>query len=183
MPKTAAKLTYKDYLHFPEDLLRHEIIDGEHYVTPSPITKHQKVSINLVVVLHNWVSAKSLGTILSAPIDVVFSNTDIFVPDIIFISTARASVIHHKNIQGAPDLIIEILSPSTSTRDLGIKKASYEKFGVSEYWVVDPEKQTVDIFTVIGAKFSVPKHLTVHDLLSSTIFQGLQISVKTIFES
>ena len=133
------KLTYDDFLLFPDDGKRHELIDGEHYVTPSPIAKHQNISGNLYFLIRTWLESHPVGRVLYAPFDVVFSNFDIVVPDLIYLSNKRwATVINPKNAVGAPDLVIEIGSPSTRKRDETIKRRLYERSGVVEYWVVDP---------------------------------------------
>ncbi|MFI5305171.1 MAG: Uma2 family endonuclease [Nitrospiria bacterium] len=181
MNNTAIKFTYQDYLQITDDLNRHEIIDGEHYVTPSPMKRHQAVSINLATLIHQWVRDKNMGSVFSAPFDVVLSNSDVVVPDLLFISKDRLSIVNEKNVKGAPDLVVEILSPSTSERDLGIKKTLYEKYGVKEYWVIDPDKQTIVVFTLTGTRFSSPKKLSSKDTLSSILFSGLQIPVSSLF--
>ena len=103
------KFTYEDYLLFPEDGKRHEIINGDHFMSPSPLTKHQKISSALHRIIGSFIHERRLGHLLAAPMDVVLSDFDVVEPDLLFISTARASIITDKNIQGAPDLVIEIL--------------------------------------------------------------------------
>src|SRR5690349_4526161 len=98
------KLTYEAYVLFPEDGQRHEIIDGEHYVSPAPIPKHQMVSVELTSLLHSFVKPRRLGRVLTAPTDVLLSRHDVCQPDILFISNERAAILKDKNIQGAPDL-------------------------------------------------------------------------------
>jgi len=181
MNNTGIKLTYQEYLQITDDLNRHEIIDGEHYVTPSPGTRHQKLSIKLSLILYQWVESHSLGDVFNAPADVVLSETDVVVPDIIYVSRSNSSIITDKNIQGAPDLIIEILSPSTASRDIGIKKRLYEKYGVKEYWILDPDQQTIAIFTLTSGRFSETPKLTVKNELSSALFPSLKIPLSSIF--
>src|SRR5581483_12349555 len=117
----------------------------------------------------------------NAPADVVLSETDVVVPDIIYVSRSNSSIITDKNIQGAPDLIIEILSPSTASRDIGIKKRLYEKYGVKEYWILDPDQQTIAIFTLTSGRFSETPKLTVKNELSSALFPSLKIPLSSIF--
>ena len=107
------KLTYEDYVRIPEDGKRHEIIDGDHYVTPRPFVYHQTVSGRLFVQLFRQVEERELGRVLCAPMDVLLSEVDIVQPDIVVVLKRNASIITKKNIQGSPDLLIEILSPST----------------------------------------------------------------------
>ena len=112
------KLTYEDLVALPDDGMRHELIDGEHYVTPSPATPHQLILGNLYLLIANYVREQRLGVVLFAPFDVVFSRYDVVVPDLIYFSTARfKEVVGDKNAQGPPNLAIEILSPSTRRRD------------------------------------------------------------------
>src|SRR5688572_18627645 len=105
-----ARLTYDDFLRFPEDGLRHEILDGEHYVSASPYVRHQVVSMQLAAILAPFVISRRLGLFLSAPTDVVLSPSDIVVPDFAFVSAERLDIVTPANIQGPPDLLIEILS-------------------------------------------------------------------------
>ena len=138
--------TYEDFLLFPDDGKRHEIIDGEHYMSPSPLTKHQRISMNLSVAFSIFLKKNKIGEVFHAPYDVIFSDTNIVEPDILFVSAERAMIVTEKNIQGAPDLVIEILSPSTRKTDEITKRKLYEHYGVGEYWVVDPELETVKIY-------------------------------------
>lgn len=120
------KFTYEDYLLFPDDGKRHELIDGEHYVTPSPSTKHQRISGNLLYFLKDHLRRTKAGRMFDAPMDVVLSDFDVVQPDLLFVSSARASIITEKNIQGAPDLVVEILSDGTRKTDEIIKRKLYE---------------------------------------------------------
>ena len=144
-PVHTTKFTYEDYLLFPEDGRRHELIAGDHYVTPSPRTKHQKVSGSLLVSLGTHLQKSKGGQVLAAPMDVVLSDLDVVQPDLLFISQARSSILTEKNIQGAPDLLVEILSDSTRKTDEIIKRKLYEQHRVSEYWIIDPELETVKV--------------------------------------
>ena len=143
---SSTKLTYADYELFPDDGLRHEIIDGEHYVTASPITRHQRISLNLLYLVRSYLEAHPIGELFSAPFDVVLSFYDVVVPDVIYLSKARASLLTAKNLQGAPNLVVEILSPSTRPRDERLKRDLYERVGVEEYWLVDPDQDVVAIY-------------------------------------
>ena len=143
----SSQLTYEDYLLFPDDGKRHEIIDGDHYVTPAPRTKHQRVLSQpdcryWVLSLNNGAWAWSCA----APSDVILSDENVVQPDLLFVSTARAGIVTEDNIRGAPDLVVEIISETTRKKDEVTKRKLYERFGVQEYWVVDPELETVKIF-------------------------------------
>lgn len=143
---SSIKFTYEDYLLFPEDGKRHEIIDGDRYMTPSPSTKHQRISMNLSNLFFNYLKVHRRGRIFTAPCDVVLSDLDVVQPDLLFVSAARASLITEKCIQGAPDLVIEILSETTRKIDEIIKRKLYERHGVGEYWIVDPELENVKVY-------------------------------------
>lgn len=111
MAQTSNKLTYEDYALLPEDGLRHEIVDGEHYVNPAPTVKHQVVSFNIAFALRAHVKPRRLGSVFIAPFDVVLSKVDVVQPDVLFVSTAQMSRITEANLQGAPDLAVEVLNP------------------------------------------------------------------------
>ncbi len=133
------KLTYEDYLTFPDDGQRHEIVDGDHVVNPSPSSYHQTLVTRICVQLFLQVEKAGLGRVLVSPMDVRLSTVDIVQPDILVVLEPRTEIIEEKCVRGAPDLAVEIVSESTARRDRGLKKARYEKFGVTEYWVVDPD--------------------------------------------
>jgi Uma2 family endonuclease len=140
------KLTYDDFVQFPDDGQRHELIDGEHYVTPAPNTRHQRISINLVLLIGNWLESHPIGQLFHAPYDVVFSKLDVVEPDVLYLSNERwAEVATPQHVRGAPNLVIEIASPGTRGRDETIKRRLYARAGVSEYWVVDPETDVVRV--------------------------------------
>src|SRR6266851_2430337 len=134
-PETSTKMTYEDLLLLPEDGLRHEIIDGEHYVSASPVTRHQRVSYRLLLAIGNYLEEHPVGEFFHAPLDIVFSRYDVVEPDLMFISNQRREIITAKNIQGSPDLLIEILSESNRKYDEVTKRALYERTGVGEYWL------------------------------------------------
>jgi Uma2 family endonuclease len=146
----SVKLTYEDFLHFPDDGMRHELIDGEHYVTPSPNTKHQTVSGNLFVLLRVYLKSNPIGAVFAAPFDVVFSNFDVVEPDLLYISRERLDVLTRQHVRGAPDLVVEILSPGTRRTDENTKRRLYERFDVQEYWIVDPERESIQVFRRTG---------------------------------
>ena len=144
MRRANVRFNYHDYLQLPEDK-RYEILDGELYVVAAPNIKHQRVSKRLETYLIRQVEERGLGEVLHAPCDVVFSEENVAQPDILFVRQERRGIIGEMNIPGAPDLVIEILSPGTRTKDLEIKRKIYAAFGVKEYWVVDPESATVEV--------------------------------------
>ena len=143
------KYTYEDYLKTPDDE-RYELIEGELLMTPSPIPKHQRISRELEFEIIKFVKANDLGEVFYAPCDVYLDNENVVQPDILFISKERLNIIGEKNIQGAPDLAIEIISESTAYRDLVQKKKLYAKFGVKEYWIVIPGEESIEIYSPKG---------------------------------
>ena len=134
---TKKKYTYQDYLELPDDGNRYEIIEGELVMPPAPYTIHQDICRNIATELTIYTRKMKLGKIYFAPTDVVLSDINVVQPDILFISNENLQIITEKNIKGVPDLIVEIISPSTEYYDLFVKKETYEKSGVKEYWLVD----------------------------------------------
>ena len=146
------KLTYDDYLLLPDDNNIHEIIDGEHYMAPSPSTYHQTVSRRLQFLLYDAIELTGAGVVFDAPTDVQFSDYDVVVPDIFVIQASRMQMISPSRVLGPPDLVIEIISPSSRAKDRGIKRKLYEQFSVPEYWLVNPEHHTIERFLLAGER-------------------------------
>ena len=179
------KLTYDDFVLFPDDGLRHELIDGEHYVTPSPNAKHQKVLANLHLSLGVWLRAHPIGEVFFAPFDVVFSRIDVVEPDLLFMSNERAAqILTNANIQGVPEMVVEIGSPGTRRRDETTKRALYERVGVSEYWVVDTELDVVRVYRRLdGERFGPSTQLSLRagEVLTTPLLPGLELPLAEIF--
>ena len=178
------KLTYDDFLLFPDDGKRHELIDGEHYVTPSPSRKHQAIVWNLITIIGPYLESHPVGRAFAAPFDVVFSNFDVVEPDLLFISNARLDVLTTKNVQGAPNLVVEIGSPGTRRRDEVIKRKLYERFGVEEYWVIDPEIETIAAYRHVGETYQRVLELAVerNDTLATPLLPQLTLPLQQIFK-
>jgi Uma2 family endonuclease len=177
------KLTYNDYARIPDDGQRHEIIDGEHYVSPAPFIPHQGLSIELGSRLHLFVKRHRLGSVFAAPCDVVLSKHDIVQPDLLFISKERAGIITGKNIQGAPDLIIEILSEGTRRLDETVKLDLYDRFGVPEYWTFDTARKTSRVYrrTLQGLRLVAELSAEDGDVLTTPLLPGIEIPLAEIF--
>ncbi len=144
----------------PEDTNRYEAIDGALCVTPAPTVRHQLIHKNLVRPLLPLLEEPGHGLVLYAPVGVEFPATQEGVqPDIIFIRQDRLGIVGADWIRGAPDLVIEILSPTTAKRDRTIKRKLYDRQGVAEYWVVDPEAQTVEVWDFAGAATEPQRYL------------------------
>jgi Uma2 family endonuclease len=151
MATTSTRLTYADLVAMPEDGKRHELIDGEHYVTPSPTTRHQLVLAHLHLDLGGYVETNGLGQVFFAPLDVILSDYDVVEPDLLFVATERLERIGRAYIHAAPDLAVEVLSPGTRKIDATKKLRLYEKFGVAEYWMIDPEAEWVEVHRASSA--------------------------------
>ena len=151
------KLTYADYLGYPDDGNRHEIIDGDHYMNPAPSTDHQAVSRHIQFQLYSQIELKELGSVINAPVDVQLGESDIVQPDIVVVLKGNR-IITPSKVKGAPDHVIEIISPSTQSNDRGLKKSLFEKSGVKEYWIVDPFDHAVEQFVLSGEGYHLREH-------------------------
>jgi Uma2 family endonuclease len=178
--------TYEDYLALPEGgPRRYEVFDGELYMTPAPNTRHQEISGNLFGIVWHFLRSNPIGKIFAAPCDVILARTPLQVvePDLVFVSNARSAIVTEQNIQGIPDLLVEILSPGTERRDRKEKFSLYERFGVPEYWIVDPESETLEVFRLSGGKYPSPLEFRKSGLLESPFLPGLSISLAEAFSS
>jgi Uma2 family endonuclease len=142
----APRLTYEDYRTFPDDGKRHEIIEGEEYMSPSPTTPHQRIVLNLASMLKAHVEGYEAGEVFVAPCDVILSDHDIVQPDVLFVSDARSHIVKERGIEGAPDLIAEVVSEGNRRHDEVRKRRLYARHGVAEYWVIDPALETVKVY-------------------------------------
>ena len=175
------KYTYDDYLKTPDDK-RYELIEGELYMTPSPITNHQRISGRIEFELRKFVVENDCGEVFDAPYDVYFDDENVVQPDILFISKDRLNIIGDKNLQGAPDLVIEILSESNAYRDLIQKKKLYARHGVQEYWIVVPGEKTIDIHILKDKTYQLYQTLGEDEILESPILKGFKMELKAIFK-
>ena len=169
-PASDVKLPYDDFVQFPDDGKRHELIDGEHVVTPSPNTKHQTIVLNL-------------GSALRAHART--HDVDVVEPDLLFVAKARhADVLTATHVRGAPDLVVEVGSPSTRRRDETIKRRLYERFGVAEYWAVDPELDELRVYRHVEGRFDRVALLAREqaDVLTSPLFPGLALPLVDVFD-
>ena len=143
-----SQITWQDVQQLPDDGHRHEAIEGELYVTPAPTPRHQDIVLSLALRLRTILVEAGHGRLWVAPIGVEFPDTGEGVqPDIVFVSTARRDRIVEQGIRGAPDLVVEVLSPATASRDRGVKRKLYEREGVPQYWIVDPDAEAVEVWT------------------------------------
>jgi Uma2 family endonuclease len=175
-----AKLTYNDYLKTPDDK-RYELIEGELIKLPSPATYHQWVSKNILYELERFVREKKTGRVFDAPYDVCLDNENVLQPDILYISRERFNIIGEKNVQGAPDLVVEILSESTAYNDLIKKKKLYAKHGVREYWIVDPGEKSIEAYSLVDKEYVLSSSFSINDNLVSPLLIGLNIELASVF--
>ena len=177
---TQTKLTYQDYANTPDDK-RYELIDGVLIMVPAPNVPHQDSQASLGSRMRVFVERHDLGKVLFAPTDVVLTDTDIVQPDVLFISNEREHIITEANIQGAPDLVVEILSPSTSSRDWREKRDLYAKHGVNEYWVVDTVNRVIFLMLLKDAVLEIAETYASGDVLISPTLTGFEVSVDDLF--
>lgn len=178
--RSRAKLTYADFEQLPDDLLRHEIIDGEHCVTPAPSTRHQRVTRRLLMALGTFLEHHPLGEVFCAPFDVLLSHHDVVEPDLIYVSNERLPLLTAKNLQGPPDLVVEILSPGTKRRDLTLKRDLYRRVGVREYWLVDPDANGVTAHRWLAEDEARVTVYSEGDVLETRLLPGLQLEVTAL---
>ena len=179
----AFRFTYEDYRTAPPDR-RYELLDGDLVMTPAPNLKHQRVQVRLGEPLARFVRENALGEFFFAPCDVVLSDTDVVQPDLLFVSRERAHLLSGgENVRGAPDLVVEILSPTTAERDRGYKRALYAKHGVAECWLVDPASETVWVHRPRNGELVVAHTFASGDTLCSPLLPGFALDVDDVFGS
>lgn len=188
MPAPAShdtRLTYDDFLLFPDDGKRHEIIDGVRYVTPSPSRRHQQLVLRLALRIGTYLEAHpGVGELYIAPLDVVLSYHDVVEPDLLFVGGDQTEILTPANIQGAPALVVEIFSKSTRKKDAQIKRRLYERTGVREYWLVDPELDLVQVFQrTDDGRYTRAAELTAEDghTLTTPLIDGCAIDLRELF--
>jgi len=184
--RPAVKLTYDDFLLFPDDGKRHELIDGEHYVTPAPNLRHQRISGKLYMAIGKYLESHPIGEVFFAPLDVVISQIDIVEPDLLYVSRERAAdILIPQHVRGVPDLVIEIASKGTRKRDETVKRRLYERTGVSEYWTVDPQIDVIGVYRREGSTFGRAIELSreAHDTLTTALLPSLEMPLTRIFST
>ena len=175
-------LTYDDYLKTPDDE-RWELLRGELIMVPGPNTAHQRITLNLVRFLSAFVEENALGEVFISPYDVVLSRNNVLQPDLLFVSRDQQSIITEANIQGAPALVVEVISPSTASKDRELKRRIYAEHGVGEYWLVDPDSRTISVMSLQDKDFREVGNYGVGEVLSSPTLEGLALDLTRIFPS
>lgn len=181
MELQTTKLTYDDYALIPEDGLRHEIIDGEHYVNPAPNVRHQRVVLRLVKALVNYVDDHELGEVFVSPIDVVFSRHDVVQPDLLFVRKENAGEVYGANLKIAPDLVVEVLSISNRKHDEVRKLKLYDTFNVAEYWIADPEEELVKVFRRRKKGLTLVETADIDGEIATPLLPGFSLALLRVF--
>lgn len=182
-PSTARTtgLTYAEYCALPDDGLRYEILEGHLVSEPSPRTAHQRFAGKLFVVLYPYVASNRLGEVFIAPLDVILDDRSVVVPDLAFVSSDRMGLVTERGIEGAPDLIVEVLSPGTARRDRVAKLRLYARHGVRHYWLADPEARIVEAFELVDASYRVSASLAGDETFEPALFPGLALSLADLW--
>jgi Uma2 family endonuclease len=175
-------LTYEDLRGFPDDNLRRELIDGELFVTPSPIRRHQGVVVELTTALVLY-RREHGGDVYPAPMDVFFSDVNVVEPDLVFLRSERLLGTDEAKIVVVPDLVVEVSSPSTRRTDLTRKRDLYERFGVAEYWFVDIEAERLEAYRLREGRYGRPEILQAGDVLTSPLLPDFALDLSTILAS
>ncbi len=186
------KLTYREFreMEFDEDdRFHYELLDGAMYKKSSPSPQHQRLSRLLLRAIDTLVTEKNLGEVFYAPLDVSLDEYNAPQPDLVFVSTAKQHLVTRDGIRGAPDLVVEIISPSSVKIDRFKKRDIYERFGIPEYWLVDPQNQTVEVYVLAEAgryeSFCVASVLDIDEgtsfPITSTVLTELQLDIRQLF--
>ncbi len=180
MKRANVRFTYHDYVQLPEDK-RYEILEGELCVVPSPNIKHQRVSGNLEMALRQYARGTKSGEVLDAPCDVILSEENVVQPDILYVRKERAGIVGEANIQGPPDLAVEILSPNNRNKDLEVKRKIYARCGVQEYWIVDPDAETIEVLVWNESGYVRAGAYGKGDRLASPLLPDLNLPLNEVF--
>jgi Uma2 family endonuclease len=173
---TSVRFTYSDLEQFPEDGKRREVIGGELTTLPSPSPEHQEVVGNFFFALKSFLRHTPLGRVFVAPIDVIFRIDDVIIPDVVFIARERTDMITKRGLEGAPDLVVEVLSPSSVKRDLEVKRKLCQREGVKVYIAVEPEKERVHLWDL--GKVSI---VSVGEIMRCSVLPGFELAVEDLF--
>ncbi len=180
-------LTYQEFkqMEFDDnDTSWYELINGELVRKQSPTIGHQNVADNILIAMKTYARKKQLGKAFSAPLDTVLDDGNAYHPDVLFVSIDRYHILDEKEevVIGAPDIVVEILSKGTAIYDRGDKKDIYEKYGVREYWLVNPKSKTVEVYSFEKERFKLKQYAEETGTIKSTVLKGFKIELEKIFE-
>lgn len=180
-PPPQGRWTYQDYKRLPDNGMRYEVIEGELYMTPAPSTKHQRLLLALTIRLSDYLKQTPSGELFFAPVDVRMGGlANPVQPDLLFIAANRLDIVKEDYIDGAPDLIVEALSPGTQRHDRRTKFNLYARAGVKEYWLIDPQTCAAEVYVLRGQAYALLGNFTPGDSLRSEILSGLELPVKEL---
>ena len=174
------KFTYAEYLTLPVGS-RHQLIEGDLVMSPAPTRRHQTVVKRLFRVLDGFVNSRRMGEVYFSPIDVILSDEDVTQPDIVYISKGRAGLLAPEGVRGGPDLCVEVLSDRTEALDRGAKRVLYARHGVTEYWIVDPEGNTLDVYRLQEDAKASARRLLPADMLTTELLPGFSAPLADVF--
>ena len=181
LPYTPAPLTVHDYLEMPEGGPRYQLIDGDLHMAPSPNLFHQEISRNIEIIIGPYLEKNPIGKSFYAPLDVFLTETNVFQPDLLFVSTKNLHILEEDGVHGAPDLVIEILSPSTTKLDLGSKKRVFARCGVLEFWAIDPQARKVVVYDLRQSETEPVCTWMEGDTFECKLLPGLKFEVAKFF--
>lgn len=182
MPAVEVKYTYRDLRSTPDDGKRYELFEGDLIVSPAPTILHQRVVFRLSLILGNFVQTHHLGEVLGAPCDIRFSDETVVQPDLLFVASDRASIVKEDYIEGAPDLVVEVISPNSEERDRGYKFKLYAEQGVKEYWLADCQKRVLQIFGLTSTGFQLVGEFKDEEEVRSPLFSGLRFRAGEVWK-
>jgi Uma2 family endonuclease len=174
-------MTLQEYRLLPEDNRLWELVDGELTMTPAPTTMHQRISARLLNELMTQLTRTGLAEVMHAPVDVVIDESNVVEPDLVVVSTARMAIVTERSIEGPPDVLVEILSPSSISRDRRLKFGLYARFGVREYWIVDPSKASVEAYRLADDRYALREQYGRTSTLRCPDFPTLEVSLSAVF--
>lgn len=177
----ATPLTVCDYRLLPEGPPYYQLVEGDLFIAPPPDLYHQDIVGNLFFLVRSYLQKRPVGTIHLAPSDVQLSDLNVYQPDLYFVSTGRKSILQRQGAVGAPDLVVEVLSPKTARLDKGIKRSVYARTGVEELWLVDPDRKEVEIYRLGEAADTPSSICRLGRIVESPLFPGLKIPVAKLF--
>jgi Uma2 family endonuclease len=179
--RTDVKFTYADYAVLPENGRIHQVIEGDLLMSPSPSYFHQSLVMRIAAALFQFAEGRKLGSVRTGPLDVILDDENVLVPDVVYVSNGRSSIIVPEGLRGAPDLVVEVLSPSNARLDRQVKRRLYARFGVTELWLVDPDAQRVEVYRLQENLERPARMLETTDTLTTNLLPGLEIALSMVF--